>query len=81
MKIIKRETVSVSLMWMDWAIYTTMFFVILIPFIAIGFLKTLSIALILGFFAGILNRFMREWSIFKRTFTDDETEKLIKGNS
>lgn len=82
MKLIKKETVSVKFMWLDWAVYAAMFFIILLPFLEIGILKVMSIALILGFFAGFLNRFLREWYIFKKTFTEDnETEKLIKGNS
>lgn len=59
-------------MWLDWAVYTAMFFVILIPFLGIGFQKIISVSLVLGFFAGFLNRFLREWYIFKKTFTNDD---------
>jgi len=48
----------------DWILYTVIFLVILLPFLNHGWMKVGSIALVLGFFAGILNRFFREYYAF-----------------
>lgn len=74
MKKIKHETVPVKTNWVDWGVYTVMFFIILLPFIEIGFLKLISVSLVLGLFAAFLNRHLREWYIFKKFFTDFEEE-------
>lgn len=49
----------------DWLLYSVIFYILLLPFIEHGWLKIGSIALILGFFAGILNRFFREYYTFR----------------
>jgi len=48
-----RESIKHNLI--TWAFYSAIFYIILLPFYDIGWLKIGSIAIILGFFAGILN--------------------------
>ena len=54
-----------STYFIDWVVYSLIFFLILLPFIEHGWLKIGSVALILGFFAGFLNRFFREYYAFR----------------
>lgn len=60
----------------DWLLYSVIFYILLLPFIEYGWLKIGSVAMILGFFAGILNRFFREYYAFK----DEDHSKVGKVN-
>jgi hypothetical protein len=61
----------------DWGIYTVMFFVVLLPFIGIGILKLISVSIILAFFAGALNRLVREYYDHLSFLEENEKKSYI----
>ena len=61
----------------DWLVYSAIFFMILLPFIEYGWLKVGSVALVLGFFGGILNRFLREYYGYLETRNQAGTKNRV----
>ncbi len=52
-------------LWMDWFVYTLTMLILTIPFYEIFSWKHFGISIILGFFASLLNRIIRELVFIK----------------